>query len=80
MKKTVLKITQLDLDVENPRFSPEENQTEAMRSLLAVEKNGEKVYELARDICDAGMLDPGDRLYVIEDVGQPERYIALEGN
>lgn len=80
MKKTILKITQLDLDIKNPRFKPEENQTEAMRSLLAVEKDGEKVYELARDICDAGMLDPGDRLYVVAVADQPDRYTALEGN
>ncbi len=80
MKKITVGIAQLDLDVVNPRIKQEDNQTEAMRSLLAVEKSGEKVYELARDICEAGMLDPGDRLYVTPIDGHTDRYVALEGN
>ena len=51
-----------------------------MRSLLSGEKGGEKVYELARNICEAGTLDPGDRLYVMAAVDKVGRYIVLEGN
>lgn len=80
MEKLSVDIAQLDLDVLNPRIKVEDNQTEAMRSLLAVEKDGEKVFELARDICEIGMLDPGDRLYVVAAPGQLGRYIVLEGN
>lgn len=80
MKKTSVNVAQLDLDIVNPRIKPEDNQTEAMRSLLAVEKDGEKVYELARDICEAGMLDPGDRLFVTPIAESVDRYVVLEGN
>ncbi|MGN6231473.1 MAG: hypothetical protein ACTHNZ_09945 [Trinickia sp.] len=86
IKRTV-SVAQLDLDVLNPRVKPEENQTDSLRSLLAVERDGEKVYELARDICEVGMLDPGDRLYVVPSesgaVGHSEaeaRFTVLDGN
>jgi len=78
--KDTLKIAQLDLDVVNPRTKPEENQTEALRSLLSVERDGDKVWELAHDICEAGMLDPGDRLYVVPSDNEDDRYIVLDGN
>jgi hypothetical protein len=77
--KETLSVTQLDLDIANPRTKAEDNQTDALRSLLAVERDGEKVYELARDICEAGMLDPGDRLYVTPS-DSDERFIVLDGN
>lgn len=77
--KRTLSVTQLDLDITNPRAKTEENQTDALRGLLAVERDGEKVYELARDICDVGMLDPGDRLYVVPS-GTKDRFTVLDGN
>lgn len=79
-RNETLSIEQLDLDISNPRFKPEKNQTEAMRSLLSVEKDGEKVFALASDICRIGMLDPGDSLYVIESEISTGRYIVLDGN
>ncbi|MBI2778655.1 MAG: hypothetical protein HYX62_02535 [Gammaproteobacteria bacterium] len=79
-RKETLSITQLDLDVSNPRTNPEDNQTEAMQSLLSVEHDGEKVLALAFDICEIGMLDPGDRLYVIASKYESNRYIVLDGN
>ncbi|WP_133167953.1 hypothetical protein [Burkholderia gladioli] len=78
-KKETVSVTQLDLDTHNPRTTPEGNQTDALRSLLAVERDGEKVYELARDICDVGMLDPGDRLFVLPSK-EKNRFIVLDGN
>lgn len=72
-------VEQLDLDVSNPRFKPETNQTEAMRNLLSVENDGEKVFELASDICRVGGLDPAESLYVMESEA-PGRYIVLDGN
>lgn len=79
-RKETLPITDLDLDVINPRTKPEENQFEAIRSLLAVEHEGEKVFALAHDICSVGMLDPGDRMYVIKSEVTPDRYTVLDGN
>lgn len=79
-RKETLSVAQLDLDVSNPRTKPEDNQTEAMRSLLSVERDGEKVLALALDICEIGMLDPGDRLYVMTSKHEPNRYIVLDGN
>lgn len=73
-----LDIAQLDLDLQNPRGNPTSNQTHAMKELLAVEGNGEKVFVLALSICERGMLDPGDRIYVIEI--SPGRYTVLDGN
>lgn len=78
--KQTLNVAQLDLDVQNPRTKAEDNQTEALRSLLSVERDGEKVWELAHDICEAGMLDPGDRLYVIASETDDDRYVVLDGN
>jgi len=51
-----------------------------MRSLIAVEKEGEKIYALALDICQKGELDPGDRLYVIRSETEEGRYIVVDGN
>ena len=75
---TTVDIAQLDVDLLNPRGNPTPNQTEAMRELLAVEGNGEKVFVLALSICELGMLDPADRLYVVET--SPNRYTVLDGN
>lgn len=78
--KATVAVSQLDLDTTNPRTKPEENQTAAMRSLIAVEKEGEKIYALALDICQKGELDPGDRLYVIRSETEEGRYIVVDGN
>lgn len=79
-RKATLSLAELDLDVINPRTKPEENQFEAIRSLLAIEHEGEKVFALAHDICSVGMLDPGDRMYVIKSELAPNRYTVLDGN
>lgn len=80
IRKDTLPITNLDLDVLNPRAKPEEGQPEEMRSLLTVELEGEKVFKLARDICEVGMLDPGDRMYVMPSERDHDRYTVLDGN
>lgn len=78
-EKRTLKVNQLDLDITNPRGMPQSDPINALSTLLAVERAGEKVYELARDICDAGMLDPGDRLYVTPS-SVAGRFVVLDGN
>ncbi|MCU0925150.1 MAG: hypothetical protein MUF44_03635 [Hydrogenophaga sp.] len=70
----------LDLDPINPRTNPEADQTTAMRSLIEVERDGEKIYALAQNICQMGTLDPGDRLYTVASTDDPDRYIVLDGN
>lgn len=77
LKKT-LPVAQLDLDEKNPRANPEESQPAEMHSLLTLE--GEKVYKLARDICEVGMIDPGDRMYVMTSEKDPTRFTVLDGN
>lgn len=80
MDKRTIPSEAIDLDLDNPRTGKKADQTDALRSLLAIERDGEKVFALAADICGIGMLDPGDRLYVIESPKAKGRYIALDGN
>lgn len=80
MDKRTIPSEAIDLDLDNPRTGKKTDQTDALRSLLAIERDGEKVFTLAADICAIGMLDPGDRLYVMESPKSKGRYIALDGN
>lgn len=78
--KERLNIEQLDLDLSNPRVNGASSQQIAMREILAVEGEGEKVYALALSICTLGDLDPGDRLYVVENPATKGIYTVLDGN
>lgn len=80
MRKATYPVSQLDLDKINPRINAVENQTAALKELLSVEKEAEKIYALASNICEMGMLDPGDRIYVIPSLVEQDRYIVLDGN
>ncbi|WP_227108067.1 hypothetical protein [Chromobacterium rhizoryzae] len=79
IKKTI-SIDKIDLDTNNPRTNETASQIESINRLLSIENNGEKVYELAFDICSVGSLDPGDSLYVFQPKKEVERYIVLDGN
>lgn len=78
--KATVEVGSLDLDPINPRTNPEADQTAAMRSLISVERDGEKIYALAQNICQMGGLDPGDRLYAIASEDDAGRYFVLDGN
>lgn len=78
--KATVEVGRLDLDPINPRTNPEADQTAAMRSLISVEREGEKIHALAQNICEMGALDPGDRLYTIESEDDASRYVVLDGN
>ena len=78
--KATVDVGNLDLDPINPRTNPEADQTASMRSLISVERDGEKIYALALNICEMGTLDPGDRLYAIESEDDASRYVVLDGN
>lgn len=80
MRKATYPVSQLDLDKRNPRINSVEDQTTALRELLSIEKDAEKIFALAANICEMGMLDPGDRLYVIPSDSEQDRYIVLDGN
>jgi len=80
MRKATYPVSQLDLDKQNPRINAVKDQTAALQNLLSVEKDAEKIHALALNICKMGMLDPGDRLYVIPSTDEPDRYVVLDGN
>lgn len=69
-------ITDLMLDVQNPRHDPASGQREAIQSLLS--EGGEKLVHLAEDIVKEGM-SPIDVLLVIKATS-PSSYTVLEGN
>ncbi|GEM_PF-2495758 len=80
MEKRTLILDDLDLDQDNPRTGHSRDQKEALQQLLLVERFGEKIFALAADICEVGMLDPGERLYVMASERDKTRFTALDGN
>lgn len=71
-----LKITQLKLDLDNPRINKAADQHEAMQKII--DDGDAKLANLAESIVDAGRLNPMERLLVMADVDG--KFIALEGN
>lgn len=71
-----IKLTSLFLNTENYRFEPLPSQKDAIDKM--VEDQGDKLYNLAKDIVANG-LNPLDRIMVTQD-GDPNRYVVLEGN
>src|ERR1035437_7578577 len=74
MEHKELKISELLVNTENPRFDPVSNQSEAIELML--EKHGTEIKKLAEDIATYG-LNPSKRLIVI---CHGSKYIPLEGN
>lgn len=71
-----LKISDLKLDLENPRFpEPADNQRDAINIML--ENQGERLILMAKDIADKG-TDPSDNPIVVLD--EDGLYIVAEGN
>lgn len=68
-------ITALQLDQENPRFSPTGSQSEAIQALLHDDPG--KLLNLAQDIATTGQLNPLDNFGVVEEDGRP---VVVEGN
>ncbi|MDG2527599.1 hypothetical protein [Caulobacter endophyticus] len=71
-----LKISQLKLDLDNPRINKAADQHEAMQKII--DDGDNKLANLAESIVDAGRLNPMERLLVMADVDG--KFIALEGN
>lgn len=73
-----VKVADLKLDLENPRLGQGlKSQPDAIQAMLRAE--GKKTLELAEDILQDG-LNVAERLMVIHDKGDPNRYVVLEGN
>lgn len=69
-----LKVTELLLNSENPRFNPVKHQTEAIDAMI--EDQGEKLITLAQHIHDHG-LNPTDRPLIFP---YEKQWLVLEGN
>lgn len=69
-----INIADIQLDEKNPRFTPVNNQKEAINVMF--DELGDKLYELAKDITEYG-LDPSKRLIVFKEKG---KYIDGDGN
>jgi hypothetical protein len=73
-----IKVADLKLDLDNPRLGQGlKSQPDAIQAMLRAE--GKKTLELAEDILANG-LNVAERLMVIRDTGDPNRYVVLEGN
>lgn len=75
MRTTRINVTDLMLDVRNPRHERVKTQREAIRSLL--EEQNDKLVKLAKDIVEHGM-SPIDNLLVMP--GRQSMFVVLEGN
>jgi len=70
-------IDQLLLDSENPRNEIATSQRDSLQKIL--DDQEEKLFALAEDIVDAG-LSPMDRILVLREKKNSNRFIVLEGN
>lgn len=72
-------ISKLLLDPDNPRHEEMESQREIMEWMASGKgKIGEKIYELAKDICEHG-INHADRPIIVKSEDSA-RYLTLEGN
>ncbi|MCC8408351.1 hypothetical protein LJ707_05380 [Mucilaginibacter sp. UR6-1] len=76
-QRQAIKLTNLIVSIENPRFEMVTNQRDAIQ--LMVDDQPEKLIKLAKDILDAG-LNPGDPIYVTPNKEDKKRFTVLEGN
>ena len=84
MQSLTVDLAALDLDLRNPRIDPALHQTQAISEILQAERIGErigeKIYSLAKSICELASVDPSERLIVIANPQSPGRYVVLDGN
>lgn len=73
----LIKISNLKINSENPRFESVDNQREAINSVIENQK--EKLIRLGDDIIEYG-LNPTDLIIVTPDLNDKNTYIVLEGN
>ncbi|MHA8064913.1 hypothetical protein [Aquirufa aurantiipilula] len=73
-----ISITNLLLNIENPRFELVGNQREAL--LAMVNDQADKILNLAKDIVEIGMLNPSELVIVTPSENLTNHFIVLEGN
>ena len=76
-KKQNLKLSNLYLDLLNPRFEEQKSQNEALNTMAMDQKD--KLLVLLRDIIING-LNPSDIPIVMPDLEKKNGYVVLEGN
>lgn len=72
-----ISLSNLLLDLENPRHDVLSNQTEVLRTLL--DHQGDKLVKLARDIVNEG-TNPADLPIVVPHPEASDQYVVVEGN
>lgn len=72
-----VKVSNLLVNKDNPRFSASINQREAIK--LMIEDQGDKIEKLAKDLLEAG-FNPSDLPMVVPHESETGRYVVLEGN
>lgn len=72
-----IKISNLSLDLQNPRYEVQKSQSEALNTMADDQKD--KLLALLRDIIENG-LNPSDLPIVMPDSKKDKGYIVLEGN
>lgn len=77
METKNIKVTNLSLDLDNPRFEPQGSQLDAINKM--VDSYKDQLYKLAVDILDKG-LNPTDKPLVIKHPSDNNKFIVLEGN
>src|ERR1051326_2797326 len=77
MAQVSLSIDSLLLDSDNPRIGNADSQRDALQKV--VDDQEDKLYELAEHIAEEG-LSPIERLLVLREAPNSQRYVSLEGN
>lgn len=72
-----IRVTNLSLNLDNPRFVHQNSQLEAINMMIEVYQD--QLYKLAVDILENG-LNPSEKLLVIRHPSDEGKFIVLEGN
>lgn len=73
-----LLLTNLLLNIENPRFDLVGNQREALE--VMINDQSDKIYNLAKDIVEVGVLNPSELIIVTPSESDKKLFVVLEGN
>lgn len=76
-RRLSLKLSNLYLDLKNPRYEEQKSQNEALNTIA--KEQGQKLFILLKDVIDHG-LNPTDIPIVMPDQARDYGFIVLEGN
>ena len=76
-EKQTVPLVSIGLDPLNPRLEPQEGQRQAIRAMI--EKQRDKIVNLAEDIKDSGLSD-AERFMVMVPADKKHPFISLDGN